>query len=1133
MLVGPEDRPADDRPREGEVEGLVRGVLRIDAGQAVWQAEDTVAAGPIAGLDHALDEALWRLEREIQLGSPTAAVVDRDSRLHTLQIEAGLALARCFLPENVAAALRADLALAHSSHGRLSVGLEIAGPFEGLPWETLDLDGSPLALHPRVELYRRGAAGLNLPLPRFPRPLRILVAIGSPERQNACGELLDMEAELDRILAALEPARRLDRPAHVKVLEFGTLAAIAQAVAGEDFHVLHLTCHAGPGLMALEDADGGEDRVDVQRLAAALQAGKDTPLVFLGGCSTALEPDPEASQPLRGLASGLLELGIPAVVATRALIGDPYATAFAAAFYRELAAEGRPARAFDRTRKELEQRRREGAATRIRAEWSTPLLFLGAGLDEASPSLFDPAAPAAAIREPQTFRFAAGTLERRVGEFVGRRGNQREILRRLRAPEVGGVVVRGLGGLGKSSLAAQIAQKVRGDFRIVSFFGELDPETILDRTGRALAADEGNSPGLTILAEKTRRSNVDPFVRLKTLLREMPSDQPILLLLDNFEDNLTPLDRGATAFRNADLKAFLEQWLEGAGGSRVLFTCRYCLPLALSRPDRLLDHPLGPLSFAETRKLIWRLPAIDRLPEPEQRAIWAKVGGHPRALEYLDALLHHGRAVYPEVAERLEQALAAKGLGDLTTFAAARGGSLAAAIAETITLAADDVLLSELLEVFRARPLAQRLLRGASVYRRPVPKLALVWQTSQEVPPPPDDLEPAEPPEGPPPPIFQSALAKIRNLGLIAPAVAPEPGHLCVPRWTASRILERATGPELAESHRRAAVFWRWQIAATPLDQRREIVAHLEARHHHFEAGERDLAIEMTHLACSILHPAGAYFREKRLLAATLGWAEKGSTTEAALLHRLGLAEQIQGSFDRAREHFENAVRNYGRRGELAAVSASLYQLGLLAHSKGDIDSAFDFFERAFAIQEDLGDLTGMAISYHMRGILELEIGDYEEALKFTRKSIELQEKLDDREGLSASYHQLGRIASDQGDLQKAEEHYRQSLELKGVLDDRLGQAISLHQLGVVAQLRGDLRHALAHYRESLAIKEELGYREGMANTTYQLGRVADLAGEGELAMDSFRRSLEIEKGMDNPVVGHFEFPCSQNMASS
>src|SRR5207249_3075555 len=89
-------------------------------------------------------------------------------------------------------------------------------------------------------------------------------------------------------------------------------------------------------------------------------------------------------------------------------------------------------------------------------------------------------------------------------------------------------------------------------------------------------------------------------------------------------------------------------------------------------------------------------------------------------LEYLDALLSGGQARYPDVTRRLNDAVTRRLDGaDRTQWLAARTG-LDAALAETVALAADDVLLDELLARLDQVPGAATLLNGVSVYREPV-----------------------------------------------------------------------------------------------------------------------------------------------------------------------------------------------------------------------------------------------------------------------------------------------------------------------------------------------------------------------------------------------------------------------------
>jgi len=80
------------------------------------------------------------------------------------------------------------------------------------------------------------------------------------------------------------------------------------------------------------------------------------------------------------------------------------------------------------------------------------------------------------------------------------------------------------------------------------------------------------------------------------------------------------------------------------------------------------------------------------------RASWSACGGwHPRSLEYLDALLSGGTARYRDVTARLDAAVNRRLGGEgRDRWLAARTG-LDAALAETVALAAGDVLLDDLL----------------------------------------------------------------------------------------------------------------------------------------------------------------------------------------------------------------------------------------------------------------------------------------------------------------------------------------------------------------------------------------------------------------------------------------------------
>ena len=100
--------------------------------------------------------------------------------------------------------------------------------------------------------------------------------------------------------------------------------------------------------------------------------------------------------------------------------------------------------------------------------------------------------------------------------------------------------------------------------------------------------------------------------RLNLLIRQVFANLPLVFLLDNFEDNLD--DKRAV---RGDLADLLARWIEQPGRSRLLFTCRHPFALPDDAAERLDALHLGPLSPAETRKLMLRLEGLGRLAPDE------------------------------------------------------------------------------------------------------------------------------------------------------------------------------------------------------------------------------------------------------------------------------------------------------------------------------------------------------------------------------------------------------------------------------------------------------------------------------------------------------------------------------------
>jgi hypothetical protein len=251
----------------------------------------------------------------------------------------------------------------------------------------------------------------------------------------------------------------------------------------------------------------------------------------------------------------------------------------------------------------------------------------------------------------------------------------------LTRPEVAGLVVHGIGGIGKSTLAGQIASRLN----------DLVP-------AQAVTAVSGE-------------------VAAASLASESAPDR--LIIFDNFDENLSE-EPGGWTVRDPALAALLAGW-----AGKLLITCR--LPFTLPGADtgRLAFRHLGPLTRSGAGELALSLPALGQLTESERERAWRLTAGHPRAMEYLDSLVSRG-ARFGDVASRVAAAVEAR-TGQARTGQANRARSaelpeptqLCGPAAEMIALAAGDQLFGELFD--RLSTGARALLVRASVFRTPVP----------------------------------------------------------------------------------------------------------------------------------------------------------------------------------------------------------------------------------------------------------------------------------------------------------------------------------------------------------------------------------------------------------------------------
>ncbi|GIJ75367.1 AfsR/SARP family transcriptional regulator [Virgisporangium ochraceum] len=264
------------------------------------------------------------------------------------------------------------------------------------------------------------------------------------------------------------------------------------------------------------------------------------------------------------------------------------------------------------------------------------------------------------------------------------------------------------------------------------------------------------------------------------------------------------------------------------------------------------------------------------------------------------------------------------------------------------------------------------------------------------------------------------------------------------------------------------------------------------------------------HIASSRYREAVTYLRPALELARAAGW----KAGEAAAHNNLGLAYDNLGQLDRAAAHFCAAQALYDGCGLVSGALAALSNLGAVHGRAGRLAEAAAAYRRSLADDRRRKSRSGAAADLSNLGGAVWRMGRLDEALEHLTAGLALHRAVGNRAGVANSLDYLARVHTDAGRLDLAAKCAEEALTVATEIGDRRIEVnVRNARAGIHGRSgRADVSSAGYGHARSLAVGA--AFHHGQAEALIGLSR-------GSLARDRVRAAIDLAREALAVTVRH------------
>jgi DNA-binding SARP family transcriptional activator/Tfp pilus assembly protein PilF len=236
----------------------------------------------------------------------------------------------------------------------------------------------------------------------------------------------------------------------------------------------------------------------------------------------------------------------------------------------------------------------------------------------------------------------------------------------------------------------------------------------------------------------------------------------------------------------------------------------------------------------------------------------------------------------------------------------------------------------------------------------------------------------------------------------------------------------------------------------------------------------------------------------------------------AVLLGSVGTLHISRGQPDRARAALARAQALFQQLDDRHGLAMCHRDLGLLDRQRGADDAALDSYQRALRGFDLVGDVVGRASVLTQRAHIRMRRGDSTIAHAELEEALDIYRSADYVGGQAQALRRMAQVLAQRGESAQAEQILTDVLAMVRRSGDVIGEGHLLRDLGQVNTELGRFTQAREMYVRGLTVREQVLDHGGAALIRFDLARLMDRIGEPSAAAELLERAIAtfLDRGM-------------------